>query len=322
MVGFASSIPAWRIKQLRTYLTEVAQRALANGDDGVDLEHRAARRRYATARARALPQGKPGKRVLPQDIVDEIWKELVPGRQVGLATKDIYARISERCLKLGLRPPSITTIHSWRWHICPKRDADRLGLTDLPLPLGDTVAIGEQAYEVISRTHGDVIQAPELTANWRPYGKAEAHIRSALAFREPELGLWWEARPLLEESHQAAPDLNDRHLEWGLCVRGALEYEHYFRRYRSGYWDCDAVRRATSRDLGEALLQFRQKVLPYIVPLKPPPPADADSDFARSLADIVIGACAAAETAPGGAIDLDAVIKWRLNGKPLKAAAA
>ncbi|BCB22007.1 hypothetical protein [Bosea sp. ANAM02] len=322
MIGFASSIPAWRIKQLRTYLIEVAQRALTAGDDGVDLEHRAARRRFLAARARALPVGKPGKRTFPQEVVDEIWKELVPSRQVGLATKDIHARVSERCLKLGLRPPSITTIHSWRWHICPKRDADRLGLTDLPLPLGDTVAIGEQAYRVISHTHGDVIEAPVLTDNWRPWGKFEAHVRSSLAFREPGLNLWWQARPSLEESYQTAPDLNDRHLEWYLGLRGGLEYELFCERLRDAYWQSDIDRTATSRDLGKALLQFRQKVLPFVIPIKPPPPADADSDFARSLADIVIGAYAAARTAPGGAIDLDAVIKWRLNGKQLKATAA
>jgi hypothetical protein len=320
--GFGSTVPAWRIKQLRTYLIEVGQRALTAGDDGVDLEHRAAQRRFQAARARALPVGKPGKRTLPQAVVDEIWKELVPGRQAGLLTKDIYARVSERCLKLGVRPPSITTIHSWRWHICPKRDADRLGLTDLPLPLGDTVAIGEEAYQVIARTHGEIIEAPVLTDNWRPWGKFEAHIRSSLAFREPNLGVWWEARPALEEAYQAAPDLNDRHLEWRLWVRGTLEYEDYFRRFRDSFRYSDNAMSATSQDLGRALLQYRQKVLPFIVPLKPPPPADADSDFARSLADIVIGAYAAAGTAPGGAIDLDAVIKWRLNGKPLKATAA
>lgn len=321
MSGFGSTIPAWRIKQLRTYLSEVGQRAASPDEDGADLEHRAARRRFSKARARSVPQSRVGKRLLPQKIIDEIWKELVPGRQRGDGSKAIHNRVVASCQKSGLLPPSISTIHSWRMHVCPDADAQRLGLDEQGLPVGDSLAIGQKAYEDLSVSSAAELEAPELTEDRRSYLRHDRYERAGIAYYEPSLSIWWVARPHLEESFQVGPTMDDPALEWWFTVAGSLKHEEFCRRVHSSGFRV-RPESVQTKELAWGLLAYREKMLPHIIPIRTGVPSLCDSDFARSLADIVIGAYAAARAAPGGAIDLDEVINRRLNGKPLKATAA
>ena len=312
VAAFNATVPAWRIRQLRTYLREVSGRAGNADDDGVDLEHRAARRWFERKRTETMPVPRK-RRALPEPVLDVMWKAIILGRETGRSTKDIHDDIVSECRKIDQTPPAYTTIHTWRWHLCPEKIVERLGITQPMLPLGETVAVGDRAFTRIQAELGEQLLAPQLTAGLRRRGSGFGLEWRGLAFYEPAIEMWWIARPSMAEDFAYCPALADEKVIWGIDVRETMSPDFWYstRLSREAYGREHSY--PIARDLGEGIIAFRKKFLPYVIPLKPPAPAGADSVFARSLADVVINAYAAARNAPGGPIDLDAVIKWRMS---------
>jgi hypothetical protein len=125
------SIPAWRIARLRQALRDAMQRGGDPAESGEDLDHRALRRRFATARQRALADSATPRRKttrkgsrFPLRKQVAIWRAIFatrparwrPGDKApfgSIAKSHHLARLA--CQDLGLAPPRYRTLYVL-WH--------------------------------------------------------------------------------------------------------------------------------------------------------------------------------------------------------------
>lgn len=122
-------VPAWRIPRLRAWLRDAEQRGHDPSDQGLDLEHRALRRRFALGRLRAAtPRRKLATtrkgRHFPLAKRVAIWRAILATRPARWAPGDRapfggIARAHElavaACKDMGMASPRYGTIYAL-WH--------------------------------------------------------------------------------------------------------------------------------------------------------------------------------------------------------------
>jgi len=122
-------VPAWRIPRLRAWLRDAEQRGHDLDDQGLNLEHRALRRRFALGRRRAAaPRRKPPTtrkgRHFPLAKRVAIWRAILATRPARWTPGDRapfggIARAHElavaACKDIGMAPPRYGTIYAL-WH--------------------------------------------------------------------------------------------------------------------------------------------------------------------------------------------------------------